>query len=73
MSNINELRAELSRLERINQELNAELWEIQNGVDNATQSLVNFRNYMTANLKQTLRKNLFAIIKLLFVTLIEKI
>ena len=52
MSNINELRAELSRLERINQELNAELWEIQNGVDNATQSLVNFRNYMTATMDE---------------------
>ena len=44
MSNINELRAELSRLERINQELNAELWGDPETVSiNATQSLVNFQ------------------------------
>ena len=52
MSNISELRAELSRLERINRELKSELWEIQSGVDNATQSLVNFRNYVTATVDE---------------------
>ena len=52
MSNINELRAELSRQERINKELNAELWEIQNGVNNAAQSLINFRNYVVTTMNE---------------------
>ena len=52
MSNINELRAELSRQERINKELNAELWEIQNGVNDAAQSLINFRNYVVTTMNE---------------------
>ncbi len=56
MSSIASLQAEVSRLERINQELRAQLREIYNGVSSADQSLTNFRNGMCATLENSTQR-----------------
>lgn len=56
MSDINSLRAELSRQERINSELKSELYELQSGISQADSRMTNFRNRVTGTLDSSTQR-----------------
>lgn len=53
MSDISSLRAELSRQQSINRELNQNLYELSSGVASAQNELANFRNHVDSTLQSS--------------------